>query len=398
MSDHRLSKADLRHSLVAIYAAAAAFGFMLGLSSPLLSLILESRNVGSSMIGLNGAITSLGFLASAPLIPILVRRLGVIRVITTSVIISTTSLLLLRAIDDLAIWFVLRFMLGAAISGLLLISETWINQIADPSGRGRTIGIYVTVITAAFAAGPMIIPLTGIDSWTPFIIGILAIVISGVAFLPVRKIAPKFEDRQSVALFSFFSIAPILMAAVAVVALIDGAVIVHLAIYGLRLETGLTVSTAMVSAFLIGNIVLQIPIGWLADKLNGYRVLAICSVAGVLCSMAVVIFAPNHNVILLFLMILGGFTYGLYTIALTLLGERFSGSNLVAANAAFAIMWGVGGLAGPVAGGIAMDMLGPQGLPLTIVVVCGLFLILLVSRHTEVIPGLNYILTKTSHR
>ena len=88
MSDHRLSKADLRHSLVAIYAAAAAFGFMLGLSSPLLSLILESRNVGSSMIGLNGAITSLGFLASAPLIPILVRRLGVIRVITTSVIIS----------------------------------------------------------------------------------------------------------------------------------------------------------------------------------------------------------------------------------------------------------------------------------------------------------------------
>ncbi len=385
MSDQSLSKADLRRSLVAIYAAAAAFGYMLGLSSPLLSLILESRNVGSSMIGLNGAVASLGFLASAPLILVLVRKLGIIRFIATTVIISTVSLLLLRAIDDLTAWFALRFMLGAATSGLFVISETWINQIADPLSRGRTIGIYVTVITAAFASGPMIIPYTGTDTWAPFIIGALVILISGAAFIPVRKIAPKFEDRQSVGLFSFFRVAPTLMAAVAVVALIDGAMIVHLAVYGLRLETSLTIATAMVSAFLIGNIIFQVPLGWLADRLNGYYVLAICSVAGVLCSIAITVFAPNQYIILPFLMILGGFTYGLYTIALTLLGERFYGNNLVAANAAFAIMWGVGGIAGPTLGGMAMDKMGPQGLPLTIVIACGLFLIMLVFHHLKVV-------------
>lgn len=385
MSDQSLSKADLRRSLVAIYAGAAAFGFMLGLSSPLLSLILESRNVGSSMIGLNGAVASLGFLASAPLILVLVRKLGIIRFIATTVIISTVSLLLLRAIDDLAVWFALRFMLGAATSGLFVVSETWINQIADPLSRGRTIGIYVTVITAAFAAGPMIIPYTGTDTWAPFIIGALVILISGAAFIPVRKIAPKFEDRQSVGLYSFFRVAPTLMAAVAVVALIDGAMIVHLAVYGLRLETSLTIATAMVSAFLIGNIIFQVPLGWLADRLNGYCVLAICSVVGVLCSIAITVFAPNQYIILPFLMILGGFTYGLYTIALTLLGERFYGNNLVAANAAFAIMWGVGGIAGPTLGGMAMDKMGPQGLPLTIVIACSLFLIMLVFHHLKVV-------------
>ena len=385
MGERGLSTTDLRRSLVAIYAAAAAFGFMLGLSSPLLSLILESRDVGSSLIGLNGAIASLGFLASAPIIPVLVRKLGIIRFIASSVVTATISLLLLRAIDDIAAWFVLRFILGAAISGLLLISETWINQIADPASRGRAIGIYVTVITAAFAAGPMIIPITGTDSWAPFIVGALAILVSGAAFLPVRKIAPKFDDRQSVWLLSFFTVAPTLMAAVAVVAIIDGAMIVHLAVYGLRLEAGLTIATAMVSAFLIGNVLLQVPLGWMADRLNGYRVLAICSIAGVLCSFAVVIFTPNHYIILPFLVILGGFTYGLYTIALTLLGERFSGNNLVAANAAFAIMWGVGGIAGPAVGGLAMDAVGPQGLPFTIVVTCGLFLLLLIVRHPDVV-------------
>ena len=143
--------------------AAAAFGFTFGLSSPLLSLILESTGVGSSMIGLNGAMTSVGFLASAPVIPFLIRRFGVMRFITLSALAAATALLLLRVIDDLSAWFLLRFIFGAALNGLLLVSETWINQIADSASRGRAIAIYVTVIAAAFAVGPMIIPLTGIE-------------------------------------------------------------------------------------------------------------------------------------------------------------------------------------------------------------------------------------------
>ena len=385
MSESALSAADRRRSLFAIYTAAATFGFMLGLTSPLLSLILESRNAGSSLIGLNGAVTSLGFLVFAPAIPFLVRRLGIIHFIASIVVTATVCLVLLRAIDNIAVWFLLRFMLGAAISGLLLISETWMNQIADPASRGRTIGVYVTVITAAFATGPMIIPLTGTEGWTPFLVGALAVLASGAAFLPVRQFVPKFDDRQTLALFSFFRVAPTLMAAVAVVAVIDNAMIVHLVVYGLRIDAALAIAAAMVSAFLVGNILLQIPLGWLADRLNGYRVLAICSVVAILCGGAIVIFPRSYLIILPLLLILGGFTYGLYTIALTLLGERFSGNNLVAANAAFAIMWGVGGIAGPAAAGLAMDAAGPQGLPLTIVVTCILFLILLLVRHPDIL-------------
>ena len=48
------------------------------------------------------------------------------------------------------------------------------------------------------------------------------------------------------------------------------------------------------------------------------------------------------------------------------LGERFSGSMLVAGNAAFSLMWGVGGIAVPPAAGAAMDLLGAQGLPLAL--------------------------------
>ena len=50
-------------------------------------------------------------------------------------------------------------------------------------------------------------------------------------------------------------------------------------------------------------------------------------------------------------------------LALTELGDRFTGELLLAGNAAFALMWGVGGLFGGPLGGGAMDLFGPHGLP-----------------------------------
>ena len=60
------------------------------------------------------------------------------------------------------------------------------------------------------------------------------------------------------------------------------------------------------------------------------------------------------------------FLYGVFTLALAELGDRFSGSLLLAGNAAFALMWGVGGLIGPPTVGAAMNFIDPEGFPITL--------------------------------
>jgi hypothetical protein len=53
---------------------------------------------------------------------------------------------------------------------------------------------------------------------------------------------------------------------------------------------------------------------------------------------------------------------------------------LVAGNAAFALMWGVGGIAGPPLAGAVMDLIGRQGFPITVGAFClGLALVALLS-------------------
>ena len=65
-----------RRNLYAACAAVIVFGFALGLTYPLLSLVLESRGVSASMIGLNAAMAPIGIVAFSVFIPVLARRWG----------------------------------------------------------------------------------------------------------------------------------------------------------------------------------------------------------------------------------------------------------------------------------------------------------------------------------
>ena len=65
--------------MYAIFACAAIYGFTVGLSRPLLALILEARGIERTFIGLNAAMPAIGILISAPFIPIMIEKLGMQR-------------------------------------------------------------------------------------------------------------------------------------------------------------------------------------------------------------------------------------------------------------------------------------------------------------------------------
>jgi hypothetical protein len=78
--------------------------------------------------------------------------------------------------------------------------------------------------------------------------------------------------------------------------------------------------------------------------------------------------------------VVGGVGYGVYTMALIELGERFSGSALVACIAAFGLMWGVGGILGPPCAGVVMERIGAPGLPVVIATLSGFLVVFAIYR------------------
>lgn len=76
----------------------------------------------------------------------------------------------------------------------------------------------------------------------------------------------------------------------------------------------------------------------------------------------------------------GGVSFGIYTMALIRLGDRFRGQALIAGNAAFAVAWGIGGIVGSPTTGLAMQLIGPQGLPLSLGALCSLLAVFLITQ------------------
>ena len=124
-----------------------------------------------------------------------------------------------------------------------------------------------------------------------------------------------------------------------------------------------------------GNILLQYPVGWLADKTPPRRVLMLCAVTGVLGG--ALLPALKDSVLMWpLLFVWGGTITGMYTVALTMLGQKYTGLALASANAALIVAYNAGAMGGPPLLGQAMDLVDPDGLAYGL---AGFFVIFLVA-------------------
>lgn len=347
-------------ALFAIIAAVSVMAISLSLTVPLISILLERRGLGSDIIGYMGSLPAVSFLFVTPFVPALTNFFGAKNMLWGSLLLCAISIFSLGLSENLILWAFLRFAIGASMAILFLISETWLNQIANEETRGRTVALYTAVLTLGFAAGPIIIQLIGTEGPMPFMIATLIVLAAGVPFYFAGNSFPVLEGKSSVSVFSFMKLAPAICAATLLVAFFDGAVMTLLPIYGIRVGMAEETAVLMTSVLLAGNIFLQFPIGRLADKYDRHSVMLGCGLTG-LAGAVIFPFVIYHPIILWPMLILwGGAVVGVYTLALTMIGERFKGADLVVANASIGILWGLGSLIGPSLAGNAMKIYDPH--------------------------------------
>jgi len=370
------NKPDNTLALVAIIAAVTAMAVSLSLSIPLVSLSMERRGFGSDVIGLMGSLPALSFLLGSPFIPSWTRLFGVGRMLWGALILASACILALAISDNIYFWFALRLLIGFSMAILFLISEAWINTIAREETRGRTIALYVSIMTCGFAFGPVLINVIGAEGSFPFIVSGLIVLSAGFAFLLVGGKFPDLSAKSRFSILSFLRIAPMISAAALLVAFFDGSVLTLLPVYGVKNGQSMEIAVLMTSALLAGNILLQLPIGWMADKFDRNLVILGCGIVGVAGAVLLPHVVSHPYLLWPMLIIWGGAVVGTYTIALVILGQEFKGGDLITATAAIGALWGLGSLIGPVTAGVAMEVVKPHGMPYTFAIACLIFVAL----------------------
>lgn len=354
-------------ALFGVIASVTVFGVAQGLSYPLFTFLMQKQGMSSGAIGLSAAMTPLGLMVSSLFVPTLVRLFGSRGLAVGSAVSAALLFIFIGFAQNWMGWYPARFLIGLAVNPLYILGEVWLITLAPPARRGRLLGIFNAVTGAGYASGPLSLALLGTEGWPPFLVGIFGFSACAAILFVAAKRFERFDDgeRHGGAL-QFWLLAPTLLMAVTVSAATQQSMYSLLPVFGKGYLLGEATISTLISVMSIGNIVLQFPLGMAAERFGGRRMILACATVNMTGALLLplIVTTPLQWPVLL---VMGGVGYGVYTMALVELGDRFSGAALVAGNAAFGLMWGVGGIIGPPGSGFLIEMIGPIGLPAVVV-------------------------------
>ena len=373
-------------SIVAAIASISVVGMAIGLGVPLLSVILESRGYSATAIGANTAVAGIASIAAAPFATPLAARFGVVRLMLAMIVIGGLAFVGFYFAPAFWVWFPLRAVLHFALTVLFILSEFWISTSAPSERRGLILGIYATVLSLGFAFGPWLFAQIGSTGFAPFGITFVLIALAAIPVSLAWRQSPDISgsghgDGGGSGFARYIWMVPTATAAVLVFGAVETGGFALFPVYGARIGYTEADAALLLTAVGLGNVLLQIPLGLVSDRMGDRRLLlAACALVGLAGVLVLPSFAGNWHMSAMVLFVWGGVVAGLYTVGLAHLGSKLSGRDLASANAAFVLCYGIGMLIGPQAIGIGMDIAGPNGFAWTLALFFAAYLVLAAAR------------------
>lgn len=360
----------------AVCSAVISIGLALGVTMPLVSLRLESWGYDSFAIGVMAATPAVGVLLGASLAGRLAARFGTTALMQACLLLGALSVALLALVQSYAVWVALRLFIGVALTVVFILGESWINQLAVEKWRGRLVALYGTGYALSQLSGPLLLTALGTDTDSGFWTGV-GLLIGGSLILLGRSGAPRVDAHSASGrgLAVFCRKMPAIAWAVMLFAAFEAMMLTLLPVYGLRQGFTQEVALFMVSVVVVGDAVLQLPIGWLADRISRQLLFRCCGLVLLVSSLAIP--ALLHTALIWPLLVtFGASAGGLFTLSLILIGERYRDDELVRANAHVAQLWGIGCLIGPLTTGAVSQWISGHALPLLMATGAAVFVVL----------------------
>lgn len=371
--------------LARVMATATMAGIGLSLSTPLLSLVLESEGIPRGLNGLNAASGGLGALLVAPFVGRLVRW-GAARAMAAGLLLCVAVFLLLPLRVELWTWFGLRILFSAGIAVSFIMSESAINALVDDTVRARVLGLYGALFSLGYVAGPGIVAVVGSAGALPFLIGAAILLIGLLPLIGAGGIDAALRGGAATAVrlepLRRLRQAPIVFATAALYTVLEVSHFAFLPLLGLSHGFVERDAALLLVAFIAGNIVLQYPVGWLADRLGRLRVLIGVAIVTALAHLLLGPAIASGWVVWPLLVLVGGAAGSMYSLGLAILGDAFPPAELAPANTLYVIMLQLGVLIGPALSGAVMQGIGVEAFPPTLALVtCLLPLAVVLARR-----------------
>lgn len=349
-----------------------SYGLLLlanGLFSTLLGVRTQVEGFSATLVGFIVAAYFMGLLFGGLFAGRVVTRVGHIRSFAAFASLMSVSALLFPIFVTPVAWMFLRMLGGFCMAGMIMVTESWLNEAASNKTRGQILSFYM--ITNYFAAGCGQFLLTAGDP-SQFQLFSLASIIFSLALLPVlltRARAPVPVHAQRMHVWTLYRIAPLGVFGVFCCGLVNSSIHGLSPVYATNMGFSEAQLSTFMAAIIMSGLFLQWPIGHLSDRIGRGPLLVYIPVLVALAAISMV-YALEYAMILIGAMVFGAFVFTLYSLAAATANDMVNADQRVQVAGALLITYGAGAVTGPILAGQFMNLLGPQGLFFYFALIC----------------------------
>jgi len=338
-------------------------------------LLMMGNGLQGTLLGLRGAIEGfttielsvimssyfVGFLGGSRVAPLMIRRVGHVRVFAALGSTISAILVLYPMLADPAAWSFLRIIFGFCFSGVYVTAESWLNNATTNDNRGKALSAYMIVQMAGITIAQAIITLGDPSGYELFIIPSILVSLSFMPILLSINPTPAFDTTKPMTLRQLWQVSPTGCVGMFLMGGVFSTQFGMSAVYGSLAGLSVTQISTFVAAIYIGGLVLQYPIGWMSDRMDRRQLIALTAVAGVVASILGALLGGFFPVLLVAAFFIGGLANPLYALLIAYTNDYLEHEDMAAASGGMVFINGVGAISGPLIVGWMMGQVGPVG-------------------------------------
>ena len=359
----------VRQTLSSVAALLSSFGLLLlanGMFGTLIGLRTQIEDFSTAVAGLIVAAYFLGLLAGGIQAVRVVAAVGHIRAFAAfASIMSVSALGIILVIDHFA-WAAMRFVGGFCMAGMIVATESWLNERCTNQTRGQVMAFYMITNYLAAGCGQFILPLGDPADFELFCVASIIYSLALVPVLLTRASAPRPSPPERTSMPELWKVSPLglIGATAAGVANTNFQGLAPVFAHGTGFT--LTQTSTFMAAGIFGGLLLQWPMGRLSDRIDRRTVLAGVALGTAAASFGVwlIIGATGGTFIGLVVLVAayGGLASTVYSLCAAHTNDFAPPDKLAQTAGGLLIAYGLGASAGPVLTSNLMEMFGPTTL------------------------------------
>jgi len=369
--------------LSASWAILLGIGFMMlanGLQGTLLGLRATLEGFSTFTTGIMMSGYFIGIFIGSFLAPMLVMRVGHIRVFSALASLASISILFHGFYIDPLFWMLMRVVTGICFAGFFVVTESWLNDRASNITRGSILSFYMAIVTLGMGSGQFLLNLAQPQEIDLFILISVIISFGLIPILLTAKPAPVFEASSSMPLIELYKASPLAVIGNGLTGMAHGTIFGLGAIYASAILVDVKLISWFMACFLIGSLVTLWPIGYLSDRISRRLVMAAISTISIVACILAIITPKDSLLFYLVIILLGGAAIPMYSICVAYANDRLEPHQIVGASGSLVMVSGIGLSTGPIIIAFFMDIYGMEVYFVGIAVVFALILIFTLIR------------------